>query len=131
MQETKKAFRKLSKEDMLGAVQALCNLKGVGPQMASGKSSYFKKNSVFGNYRKSINIWSLIFFYLFELLAVLAAGAPHLAPFMADECLWAMPDVDSLDYTIKEYMSYIEHMKACAERINENGKSSFSKYCNL
>ena len=130
MQETKKAFRKLSKEDMLGAVQALCNLKGVGPQMASGKSSYFKKNSVFGNYR-SINIWSLIFFYLFELLAVLAAGAPHLAPFMADECLWAMPDVDSLDYTIKEYMSYIEHMKACAERINENGKSSFSKYCNL
>ena len=40
---------------------------------------------------------------------------------MADECLWAMPDVDSLDYTIKEYMSYIEHMKACAERINENG----------
>ena len=51
MQETKKAFRKLSKEDMLGAVQALCNLKGVGPQMASGESSYFKKNSVFGNYR--------------------------------------------------------------------------------
>ena len=41
---------------------------------------------------------------------------------MADECLWAMPDVDSLDYTIKEYMSYIEHMKACSERINENGK---------
>ena len=33
-----------------------------------------------------------------------------------------MPDVDSLDYTIKEYMSYIEHMKACSERINENGK---------
>ena len=53
---------------------------------------------------------------------MLAAGAPHLAPFMADECLWAMPDVDSLDYTIKEYMSYIEHMKACSERINENGK---------
>ena len=42
MQETKKAFRKLSKDDMLGAVQALCNLKGVGPQMASGES-YFSK----------------------------------------------------------------------------------------
>ena len=38
-----------------------------------------------------------------------------------------MPDVDSLDYTIKEYMSFIEHMKACAERINENGKNTFSK----
>jgi len=80
---------------LLGAVQALCNLKGVGPQMAS---------------------------------AVLAAGAPHLAPFMADECLWAMPDVDSLDYTIKEYMSYIEHMKACAERINENGASNWTPH---
>lgn len=42
MQETKKAFRKLSKDDLLGAVQALCNMKGVGPQMASGES-YFSK----------------------------------------------------------------------------------------
>ena len=46
MQETKKAFRKLSKDDMLGAVQALCNLKGVGPQMASGESYYSKNCSV-------------------------------------------------------------------------------------
>ena len=38
MVETKKAFRKLSKDDMVGAVQALCNMKGVGPQMASGES---------------------------------------------------------------------------------------------
>lgn len=87
IQETKKAFRKLYKDDLTGAVQALCNLKGVGPAMAS---------------------------------AVLAAGAPHLAPFMADECLWAMPDVDSLDYTIKEYLSYVEHVNACVQRINEN-----------
>jgi len=95
MQETKKAFRKLSKDDMLGAVQALCNLKGVGPAMAS---------------------------------AVLAAGAPHLAPFMADECLWAMPDVDSLDYTIKEYMNYIEHINACVNRINENGAADWTPH---
>merc|ERR1712038_548737 len=95
IQETKKAFRKLYKDDFTGAVQALCNLKGVGPAMAS---------------------------------AVLAAGAPHLAPFMADECLWAMPDVDSLDYTIKEYLSYVEHMKACSERINENGTSNWTPH---
>ena len=37
IQETKKAFRKLSKGDMNGASLALCNLKGVGPQMASGE----------------------------------------------------------------------------------------------
>ena len=28
------------------------------------------------------------------LLAVLAAGAPDMAPFMADECLLAMPDIE-------------------------------------
>ena len=46
MQETKKAFRKLSKDDMLGSVQALCNLKGVGPAMASGETYQKKKCSV-------------------------------------------------------------------------------------
>lgn len=36
--ETKKAFRQLMKrEDLLSAIQALCNLKGVGPAMASSK----------------------------------------------------------------------------------------------
>jgi len=92
LQDTKKAFRKLAKTD--GDVQAaaaiLCNLKGVGPAMAS---------------------------------AVLAAGAPELAPFMADECLLAMPDVDSLDYTMKEYMNYVEHVKGCVERLNQQGGS--------
>ncbi len=37
MQETKKAFRQISKKnDLESAVQALSNLKGVGPAMASG-----------------------------------------------------------------------------------------------
>merc|ERR1711976_795882 len=77
MQETKKAFRNIyKKEDLNAAVQALCNLKGVGPAMAS---------------------------------AVLAAGSPHMAPYMADECLLAM-GVESLDYTMKEYMRYVEYV---------------------
>ena len=38
MQETKKAFRKLQKtDDLQGAANALCNVKGVGPAMASGE----------------------------------------------------------------------------------------------
>lgn len=38
MTETKKAFRALlKKEDLPSAIQALCNLKGVGPAMASSK----------------------------------------------------------------------------------------------
>lgn len=41
---------------------------------------------------------------------------------MADECLLAMPDVDSLDYTMKEYMRFVEYVKACVERLNSSGK---------
>ena len=38
MQETKKAFRKLQKtNDLQAVIQGLCNVKGVGPAMASGE----------------------------------------------------------------------------------------------
>eukprot|EP00096_Caligus_rogercresseyi_P003348 TRINITY_DN1623_c0_g1_i1.p1 TRINITY_DN1623_c0_g1~~TRINITY_DN1623_c0_g1_i1.p1 ORF type:complete len:208 (-),score=15.14 TRINITY_DN1623_c0_g1_i1:934-1557(-) len=38
MQETRKAFKKITKnQDLQSAMQALCNLKGVGPAMASGE----------------------------------------------------------------------------------------------
>ena len=38
MQETKKAFRQLQKKnDLQIAANALCNLKGVGPGLASGE----------------------------------------------------------------------------------------------
>ena len=47
-----------------------------------------------------------------------------MAPFMADECLLAMPDVDSVEYTMKEYMSFVEHIKACVERLNQQGESN-------
>merc|ERR1712238_569420 len=50
--------------------------------------------------------------------AVLAAGRPDVAPFMADECIMSMPDYDGLDYTMKEYMRYAEYVKACYTRLN-------------
>ena len=56
------------------------------------------------------------------LLAVLAAGAPQMAPFMADECLLSMPDVDSIEYTMKEYMSLVENINKCVERLNQQGE---------
>ena len=37
--------------------------------------------------------------------AILTSGAPHSVPFMAEECLLAMPDMECLDFTMKEYMS--------------------------
>jgi len=89
MQETKKAFRQLAKKkDVKVSVDALCNLKGVGPAMAS---------------------------------AVLAAGAPDMAPFMADECLLAMPDIEGIDYTMKEYLKLVEKTKETVERLNSQG----------
>lgn len=91
MQETKKAFRHIyKKNDLESAVQALSNLKGVGPGLAS---------------------------------AVLAAGAPHIAPFMADECLLSLPDMEGIDYTLKEYMKLVEKTKECVERLNSQGGS--------
>ena len=47
MQETKKAFRAIDKrKDIEGAVNALSNLKGVGPAMASGKPREAKLKNV-------------------------------------------------------------------------------------
>ena len=38
MQDTKKAFRNLQKKnDLQSAANVLCNIKGVGPAMASGE----------------------------------------------------------------------------------------------
>ena len=59
--------------------------------------------------------------YNFIFLAVLAAGAPEVAPFMADEVLWAMPDIEGIDYTMKEYLKLVEKTKACVERLNSQG----------
>ena len=59
-----------------------------------------------------------------RILAVLAAGAPHVAAFMADECLWAMPDIDSLDYTMKEYMRFSAAVDECVERLKSQGKNA-------
>jgi len=53
--------------------------------------------------------------------AVLAAGAPEMAPFMADEVLLAMPDIEGIDYTMKEYIKLVEKTKECVERLNSQG----------
>ena len=56
-----------------------------------------------------------------SILAVLAAMAPELAPFMADELLLSMPEVEGIDYTMKEYMKLVEKTKECVERLNAQG----------
>jgi len=55
--------------------------------------------------------------------AVLAAGCPELAPFMADELLLSMGDTEGIDYTMKEYMKLVAKTQACVDRLNEQGGS--------
>jgi len=53
--------------------------------------------------------------------AVLAAGAPEVAPFMADEVLLSMPEIEGIDYTMKEYMKLVDKTNKCVERLNAQG----------
>lgn len=61
--------------------------------------------------------------------AVLAAAAPEIAPFMADECLMAIPDIEGIDYTAKEYLKYVQHIRTVVDRLNaENQNSAWSPH---
>jgi hypothetical protein len=61
--------------------------------------------------------------------AILAAAAPEIAPFMADECLMAIPDIEGLDYTAKEYLKYVQHIRTVVDRLNaENQNSAWSPH---
>ena len=44
---------------------------------------------------------------------------------MADECIMSMPEYDGLDYTMKEYMRYVEYVKTCVERLNSQSPGEF------
>lgn len=58
--------------------------------------------------------------------ALLAAAAPDLAPFMADECLMAIPDFESIDYTTKEYLKFVQHIQTTVERLNSEKDSNIN-----
>ncbi|GLH10642.1 hypothetical protein R5R35_009105 [Gryllus longicercus] len=51
--------------------------------------------------------------------ALLAAAAPDQAPFMADECLMAIPEIEGIDYTTKEYLNFVQHIQSTVERLNK------------
>ncbi|XP_043280143.1 uncharacterized protein Amun [Venturia canescens] len=58
--------------------------------------------------------------------ALLAAASPEKAPFMADECLMAIPEIEGIDYTTKEYLNFVQHIERTVERLNKqmpNGTS--------
>lgn len=59
--------------------------------------------------------------------ALLAAAAPDKAPFMADECLMAIPDIEGIDYTTKEYLKFVTHIQNAALRLNKESKYKFTR----
>lgn len=50
--------------------------------------------------------------------ALLAAAAPENAPFMADECLKAIPEIEGIDYTNKAYLQFVSHIQLTVKRLN-------------
>ena len=51
-----------------------------------------------------------VYFFLY-FLAVLAAGAPEHAAFMADESMQALPGLQPLQYTVGFYLQYMDKIK--------------------
>ncbi|KRT83006.1 hypothetical protein AMK59_4109 [Oryctes borbonicus] len=58
--------------------------------------------------------------------ALLAAACPESAPFMADECLMAIPEIEGIDYTTKEYLKFVNHIQTAVERLNRTSDSKIS-----
>lgn len=56
--------------------------------------------------------------------ALLAAAAPERAPFMADECLMAIPDIEGIDYTTKEYLNFVQHISTTVKRLNADATTT-------
>ncbi|XP_078274374.1 uncharacterized protein LOC144604109 isoform X3 [Rhinoraja longicauda] len=50
--------------------------------------------------------------------AVLVAGAPHDAAFMADEAVESIAGLAPIKYTLKHYILYLDKVRECAEQLN-------------
>ncbi|KAL0892927.1 hypothetical protein ABMA27_014602 [Loxostege sticticalis] len=60
--------------------------------------------------------------------ALLAAASPEIAPFMADECLQAIPEMEGSDYTAKEYLNFVNHIKTVCDRLNKEQNGCGKKW---
>ncbi|XP_012825517.2 uncharacterized protein LOC100145131 isoform X1 [Xenopus tropicalis] len=55
--------------------------------------------------------------------AVLAAGAPELTAFMADEAVESIPGLTPVQYTLKHYLRYLEELRKKAAALSTEGSS--------
>ncbi|KAJ7305731.1 hypothetical protein JRQ81_010097 [Phrynocephalus forsythii] len=54
--------------------------------------------------------------------AILAAGAPEAAAFMADEAVESIPGLAPVQYTLQHYLLYLDQVQSCVERLNRVDK---------
>ncbi|ETE64724.1 hypothetical protein L345_09511, partial [Ophiophagus hannah] len=52
-------------------------------------------------------------------VAILAAGAPAIAAFMADEVMEILPGLAPLQYTLKHYLLYMDKIQSCVKKLNK------------
>ncbi|XP_039754221.1 uncharacterized protein LOC120629359 isoform X2 [Pararge aegeria] len=60
--------------------------------------------------------------------ALLAAASPEIAPFMADECIQAIPEMEGSDYTAKEYLNFVKHIQNVCDRLNKEQNGCGKKW---
>ncbi|XP_048722191.2 uncharacterized protein LOC125643513 isoform X1 [Caretta caretta] len=51
--------------------------------------------------------------------AILAAGAPESAAFMADEAMESIPGLTPIQYTLKHYILYLGKIQLCVKKLNQ------------
>ncbi|KAM4025981.1 uncharacterized protein ACNLHF_026389 isoform 1-T3 [Anomaloglossus baeobatrachus] len=60
--------------------------------------------------------------------AVLAAGAPDVAAFMADEAVESAPGLTPIQYTAKHYLRYLEALQLKAEALNTASEEQWTPH---
>ncbi|XP_026488350.1 uncharacterized protein LOC113395030 [Vanessa tameamea] len=60
--------------------------------------------------------------------ALLAAASPEIAPFMSDECIQAIPEMEGSDYTAKEYLNFVKHIRNVCDRLNKEQNGCGKKW---
>uniref|UniRef100_A0A098M168 CG2446 CG2446-PC n=1 Tax=Hypsiglena sp. JMG-2014 TaxID=1550645 RepID=A0A098M168_9SAUR len=51
--------------------------------------------------------------------AILAAGAPEIAAFMADEVMETLPGLGPVQYSLKHYLLYMDKIQSCVKKLNK------------
>ena len=64
----------------------------------------------------------LTLYFLLSVLAVLAAGSPDKAAFMADEAVLGILGQIQLKYTLPEYLDYMEGINTCLKKLRKLGE---------